>query len=155
MRANDVRTMADLARYIAEMVPRQNPIVPAILLSTPPLTDQPPIATIQLHGARIQAIYSPRIAPVLYGWVFVTRANAGQAAPWVVLATNFQVGSGAESIASGSNGSMLGVGATGVGQTGYPLGGSPGGPGEVGGATSPWTIEDGSLMPLSLGEVAT
>ena len=102
------RTIADVARLIADAILRQNPTVPAVITADLGLVNSTPLVSVSVGGATRQAIYPLPTAIQVGGGCFVARMSADLTSPLVVIASNYQVQPGTAS--SGYGGAGFGAG---------------------------------------------
>lgn len=138
-------TIADLAALIARHIPRPNPIAGATITADLGVVDGTPTVLVARGGETHRATYLPPYT-VQLGNCFVARQGPELTAPLIVVTTNYQVPI-APAIGGGSTGSGLGYG---------PSSGAGAAPAtDWAAAMTDPTNTDGSLFPLTLGQVAT
>ncbi len=136
-------TIKDVAALLARYLVPANPIIPAEIITDLGVGDGgTPMVVISAGDAARRAIYLPPHAIVEGGKVFAMRLGHRLTDPFCVIATNLQ---GIATVIGGASwGSTLGVGSTtSAASTDWASGMTDG------------TNEDGALLPLILGQVAT
>lgn len=94
-------TLEDVGRAVAALLPRPNPILPAIIATDLGLVNGTPLVLVNVAGARRQAVYPIPRALRLGGACWVTRTGPHLTAPLMVIATNYQVVPGRPSSGAG------------------------------------------------------